>query len=994
MIGKTISHYQIIEKLGQGGMGVVYKAEDTKLKRTVALKFLPQELIRDADAKARFIREAQAASALQHSNICTIHEIDETDDGQMFICMDHYGGETLRSKINNGPLNIEDVLNIGLQVARGLAAAHEANEIHRDIKPANIMITSKNEVKLLDFGLAKLVRKTKLTAEGTTLGTVAYMSPEQSEGKELDQRTDIWSLGVVLYEMITGKSPFRGDYDQATTYSILNENPEPLTAIRTGVPMELERIVQKAMQKNPDERYQHVDDLLVDLQALRKDPDSTSRPDTSAGILVKSGKKPHKKYIVSIALLLIFIVTYIFLKPVIDEEIAIADPKPIVVISFKNQTGDATYDYLQEAIPNLLITNLEQSKYVRVITWQRIQDLLKKIGKSSVNVIDQEVGFEICKMEGIESIVLGSFVKAGEVFATDVKVLDVESKMLIKSASARGEGVSSILQSQIDELSKAISRGINISETRINNTNLKISDVTTKSMESYHFFIRGRDAYDKMYYNDAARFLTKAIRLDSTFALAHLYHARVNSSLRQYESRNVSIEKARMYAKNVGHKEKMYIDASYATYIEKNPEKRLKILEEMIVKYPKEKYVYMDLGWYYRGQKEYEKAISTLSQVQELDPNYAEVYNALAYIYGDMKQFDKADECLIRYSELVPGDANPYDSVAEFYMRTGRIEKAIEKYKEALEVKPDFGSERRLGWLYATKEDYLAAVSWEEKYVANTQAPIGLIFGNLYQGLFLYQAGNPQMALRKLDDAKYTADNFNLRTGVSFYHYFRAWFAMDLGDLEQSKKSFTLHYNFWVEQRPQYLPNHKADFAFRQGLIYLLQMKTDSSRIKLQEMKTLFPDLTPIAKERHLWCQYFLYTNLLISEDSLKKAVQLKNMKITLDRPFAFNRNYLEYNFPLTQDFLAQAYIKKGMIGPAIKEYEYLLETDPFKREHRIINPRYHYKLAKLYQQTGEMEKAVNQYTIFLEIWQNADKDLPQFIDSVKQLALLVKKLK
>jgi serine/threonine protein kinase/Tfp pilus assembly protein PilF len=989
MIGKTISHYKIIEKLGSGGMGVVYKAEDLKLKRFVALKFLPPELTRDPDAKARFLHEAQAASALQHSNICTIHEIDETGDDRIYICMDYYHGETLREKIDRGPLETDDVVDIGLQMARGLAAAQEAQEVHRDIKPANVMITDKGEVKLVDFGLAKLARQTRLTTEGTTLGTVAYMSPEQSQGEDTDQRTDIWSLGVVLYEMISGKAPFKGDYDQATVYSILNEAPQALTALRTGVPLELERIINKALNKDPDERYQHVDDLLVDLKGLRKTSDSTSGLQTPSVPPVKTRKKPGKKYIIPFVTIIFIIIAYIFLKPFIDEEIAIADPKPIVVISFKNQTGEAKYDYLQEAIPNLLITNLEQSKYIRVITWERIQDLLKQMGRSNVNIIDREIGFEICRMEGIEAIVLGSFIKAGDVFATDVKILDVHSKLLLNSASARGEGVSSILQNQIDELSREISRGINIAETRIKKTKLKISDVTTKSMESYHNFIRGRDAYEKLYYEDAEEFLTKAIHLDSTFALAHLYLARTNSALRQYEARDASIERAKIFAKDVGEKDRMYINTSYAGYIEKNPEKRLNILEKMAERFPREKYVFMDLGWYYRGRKEYTTAISEFNRALELDPNYAEIYNGLAYLYGDMKQFDKADECLRSYSNLVPGDANPYDSMAEFYLRTGRIEKAIDKYKEALEVKPDFGSEKLLGWLYATKEDYLAAITWEEKYVLNTQTASRRILGNLYLGLFLYHAGNPQMALRKIDDVKNTATNFNLRWGVAFYHYFRAWFAMDLGNPEQAKKSFKLYYNYRVEQRPQYLPNHKADFAFRLGLVYLLQMKTDSARIKLQEMKTLFPDLTPIAKERHLWCQYFLNTNLLISEDSLKKAVQLKNMKITLDRPFSFNLNYLEYNFPLTQDFLAQAYVKKGLTGPAIKEYEYLLETDPFKREHRIINPRYHYKLAKLYQQIGEAEKAIEQYSRFLEIWQNADQDLSEYIDSKRQLAVL-----
>lgn len=236
MIGKTISHYKILDKLGQGGMGVVYKAEDKRLQRTVALKFLPPEFTRDTQAKERFIREARAASSLEHTNICSIHEIDETEDGQLFIVMSCYEGESLRDQIARGPIKLERALDIAIQIAHGLAKAHDKGIIHRDIKSANVFITGENVAKILDFGLAKLGDRTKLTQDHSTLGTVAYMSPEQIRGDDVDTRSDIWSLGVVLYEMLTGKMPFRGDYEQAVIYSILNEEPQPIEELRNNVP--------------------------------------------------------------------------------------------------------------------------------------------------------------------------------------------------------------------------------------------------------------------------------------------------------------------------------------------------------------------------------------------------------------------------------------------------------------------------------------------------------------------------------------------------------------------------------------------------------------------------------------------------------------------------------------------------------------------------------------------------------------------------------------
>jgi len=269
MIGKTISHYKILEKLGSGGMGIVYKAEDTRLDRHVALKFLPQHLSQAEEEKERFIHEAKAASALDHPNICNIYEIDETEDGQMFIAMACYDGESLKDRIDRGPLPIDAIIDIATQIAQGLAKAHSKDIVHRDIKPANVMLTKDGQVKIVDFGLAKLAGRTMLTKAGTTLGTIAYMSPEQTQGTEIGYRTDIWALGVVLYEMLSGEHPFKGDYEQAMMYSIMNEDPEPVSTLRRDVPEALAQIIHHALEKEPKARYASCADMLTDLRSLR-----------------------------------------------------------------------------------------------------------------------------------------------------------------------------------------------------------------------------------------------------------------------------------------------------------------------------------------------------------------------------------------------------------------------------------------------------------------------------------------------------------------------------------------------------------------------------------------------------------------------------------------------------------------------------------------------------------------------------------------------------
>ena len=278
MIGREISHYRIIEKLGDGGMGVVYKAEDTKLNRTVALKFLRADALLSEQDRARFKHEARAVSSLEHSNICSIFEIDETPDGQTFISMPCYDGETLRQKIERGPLKTADAVDIAIQIAEGLQEAHEKGIIHRDVKSGNIIVTSRGQVKIMDFGLARTDRSTRLTSTGVTLGTVSYMSPEQATGDKVDRRTDVWSLGVILYEMLAGRLPFDAAHEQAVMYLIANKDPEPITSLRTGVPMELERITGKAMSKRPDERYQTAAEMLADLRALKRKMESETLP--------------------------------------------------------------------------------------------------------------------------------------------------------------------------------------------------------------------------------------------------------------------------------------------------------------------------------------------------------------------------------------------------------------------------------------------------------------------------------------------------------------------------------------------------------------------------------------------------------------------------------------------------------------------------------------------------------------------------------------------
>ena len=991
MISQTISHYKILEKLGGGGMGVVYKAEDTKLHRMVALKFLPPELTRNKEAKQRFIQEAQAASSLDHNNICVVHEIDETDDGQLFICMNYYDGKTLKEKIERGPLNLDDAIDITIQIAQGLLKAHEQKIIHRDIKPANIFITNDGVVKILDFGLAKLSGKTMITKIGSTLGTIAYMSPEQTRGEEVDNRTDIWSLGVVIYEMLTGLSPFKGEYEQALFYSIITEDPSPITGLRTGIPLELERIVFKALAKKPDERYQHIDEMIVDLKKLIKDSEKeTVKSIKSVTIQEKTFFKKYKKYLIATVILIIAGIVFLMLKPFLFEDVLVSKPMPIAVITFENQTGNDSYDYLQKAIPNLLITNLEQTKFFRVTTWERMQDLLNQMGKSNIKVIDEKLGFDICRREGVDVIVIGSYIKAGNIFATDIKVLDVATKHIIKSVSAKGEGVSSILVSQIDELSKEISQSIGISYSKITAAKMKIIDVTTNSMEAYNYFLNGRDNYDKFYFTEARENLEMAVKIDSTFASAYLELARTYSSLQETKNRNDALQKAHLFSLRATEKEKLMIDAYYESIIERNDEKQLQILNELAVKYPKEKIVYYILGAYFENRDRHNESVDVLNKALILDPDYGAALNQIAYAYSGLGKYEKAIEYLKKYSVLNPKDANPFDSMADYYWKIGNIDLAIEYYLKAINIKSDFfDSMLKLSYIYAMKENYKETEKWNNRALEIAPS-IGRKATFLWIKAFYNSwCGKTNIALNNLKKVRELSQLLNNKYVESGSDWLQAYILFDIGKLKLVNQYYLNFLDYIKEYSTSNTILFTATYKYLSALVNIKQNLTDSAKIKLSEIKSILQRITE-GKNLIEYEYDLLNAEILLAENYTIKAITAFKNVTRQEVPTIGYPDIVGYNLPFMKDGLARAYQKAGQLDNAISEYERLTTYNPQGKDRYLIHPRYHYRLAVLYEEKGIKDKAIFQYKKFLELWEEADKNLPEPIDAKNRLRKLL----
>ncbi|MFQ5650583.1 MAG: protein kinase [bacterium] len=618
MIGSTIHHYKIQKKIGEGGMGTVYKAKDTKLKRTVAIKFLSLDLTRKARARKRFINEAQALSVLDHPNICTIHDIGETDEGRMFFVMAYCAGETLRKKIERGPMKVEQALDFSIQIAQGLAEAHAMSIVHRDIKPANLMLAKNDVLKIVDFGLAKMAQVSLHTQAGVRFGTTTYMSPEQVRGEELDRRTDIWSFGVSLYEMLTADLPFQGEVEQAVLYAIMNKEAQPLTSLRPDLPPHLQGILDKALVKRVDERYQHVDEMLADLRRVKRQSLSDlSYQDRSTVALSSDSPTSQRKHLfrtlVLLAVLMIVFAGAWFLKQASEPH-----PIPIAVADFNNKTNDKELDGLSE----MLITALEQSRRLSVLTRSRMFDILKQIrsarGAGNVGLINEPIAREICAFAEVNALAVVSIRKFDDLYTIDLRVIDPVADQHLFAAVEHGEGKKSIPK-MIDRLSKKTHKGLKVDDIDTGRRSPAVATVITNNLEAFDHFSRAKDAWYKLQDEKAREELNKAIEIDSTFGLAYALLAYIHIGTPQEQLAKEPLNKALEYLERTPEKERFLVQAISA-YFEDGPQAAVSVLEDMKAHYPDDKRAYLGSGYFSYRAENLVKAKENFNKVLQLDP--------------------------------------------------------------------------------------------------------------------------------------------------------------------------------------------------------------------------------------------------------------------------------------------------------------------------------------------------------------------------------------
>ncbi len=964
------NRYEIIEKLGKGGMGSVYRVEDTKLGQEVALKLIKPEIAKDKKSIERFRNELKLARTIRHKNVCGMFDLGEAE-GAHFITMEYMRGEDLKSFIHrSGQLAAGTAVRVARQVCEGLAEAHKLGVVHRDLKSSNIMIDRDGSARIMDFGIARSLESEGITGAGVMIGTPEYMSPEQVEGKEADRRSDIYSLGIILFEMVTGRLPFEADTPLALAVKHRSDAPPDPRSINPQVPSDFSRLILRCLEKAREKRFQSAEDILSELGEIEKSIPTADRAIpkkkalSSREITVQFSLTLRKLFGPALALIAVAAIGITIWKLLPKKE-AIPPAmieNSIAVTSFENHTGDKTFDYLQKVIPNLLITNLENSGYFYVVTWERMRDLLKQMGKGDAEFIDQDLGFEICRRDGVKAIVLGTYAKAGEIFVTDVKVLDVASKKSLKSVTARGQGVESVLQTQIDELSQEIAGGVGLSADIIGSTQWNIAELTTSSPEAYNAYIQGVESYDKFDNDNAQRHFERALKLDPSFAMAYLYLSRCYSVSKGGDAQREAIENAKKYAHRASEKERLYIEARYAASIERNPEKMFALLRELVSKYPQEKNALESLASYYQGRDKFPEALQAINRVLDLEPDRGSALNIAACIYTDMGNFEKAAEYFKKYISVSPGEPNPHDSLGVLYFQMGRLDDAVASFKQALAIKPKFGCGMSIAFIFAVKGDYVETMRWIDQHIQTTSLQSLKLQGLLFRSIYRHLLGRYEQSLADINLGKESTKSTGSLDMYALFNSVNTWFLYERREIGLGRENGRASFDSIKEAQPHLIALHTLVYNLTEGFFDVEEGKMGSAETRLDTAESLFPSA---LRQAPFWAPQvkrtlsLLQAEILLAQDLSEAAVKAMEKAEPLETPTLYSADMFLHNLPFIQDVLARAYAKKGDLDEAIAEYERLITFDPEGKWRRLVHPKYFYRMAKLYEQKGDRTKAI-----------------------------------
>jgi serine/threonine protein kinase len=976
MLGRVLSHYRILDELSRGGMGVVYRAVDTRLNREVALKVLPPELVADPERKERFAQEAQAAAALEHPHIAVIYEINEAE-GVTFIVMELIRGEKLRDRIAREPLPAGRALELATEIAEGLSCAHDRGIVHRDLKSANVMLTDEGHVKIIDFGLAKLLSpvaheggeaptaKRGGTDPGVVMGTVSYMSPEQARGAKVDHRSDVFSFGVLLYEMLARKLPFQAQSSIETLNAILKEAPPRLDSRESGAGAEmiaeLQRILDKCLAKDPADRYQTMKDVVVDLRSVRRRVDSGSVP-----ALTSADRKGRVVPAVAAGAVLLFAGAALFYAISRDEppsrDTAPVQRPSIAVLYFENVTGDPSLDWLRTGLTDMLVTDLSQSPGLQVLSTDRLYQILKEMNRLDERVTSLEVVDEVAERAGAGTILLGSFMKAGDSIRINLRIQEAGSGRILTSERVEGVGESSLFP-MVDDLTRRVKEKLDVATTATSEIDRGLQEVTTSSVEAYRFYAEGLILHFQLKERESIPLFEKAVEVDPSFAMALARLSVIHRNLGLDREANDYSARALAHSDRLPLRERYYIEGAHYSSRQETWRQAIEAYEKALELFPELEAARNNAALRYSWLEEWKPCIEHGEKLRVQQTSFPSSYGILSQCYDNQGRLDEGGEVFADFLRRQPDSSAGHRQFGFHQIRAGRLDEALQSFAREASLDPSSTWPALGRWNVAVlREDWDSADAAAAEIVS-TNEPFWQFVGYVSRASNNLFRGRSRDALVQFESATRVYPTPGAATGEA--RILAADLLLQRGELTEA-----------LEQAKQARQDARGDRGEFNGLFVTAVAQARlgdhaaaaKTAAELERRTEGIPGPTTARRNHHL-----SGVLALLRGDSALALVELRQAEAMLS-PRSFPGPIPTPHVPIWFS-LATAHSEAGNDAEAARWFQRIADSADERVEWPILYVRSLYFLGRQYEAQGDMTRARENYRRFVEYWKDGDLD-------------------